>query len=100
MITDRTKAMLFPNLIGNCPDWDAIRAIADAHGLFLLEDSAHGTEMERDGVRAVVLSLDISIIADDLTAALLFLLAPDSGYVTGQVLPVNGGFRYGMPEER
>jgi NAD(P)-dependent dehydrogenase (short-subunit alcohol dehydrogenase family) len=29
---------------------------------------------------------------DDLIAALLFLLGPDSGYVTGQVLPVNGGF--------
>jgi CDP-6-deoxy-D-xylo-4-hexulose-3-dehydrase len=40
MITPRTKAMLFPNLIGNCPDWDAIRAIADRHGLPVVEDSA------------------------------------------------------------
>jgi CDP-6-deoxy-D-xylo-4-hexulose-3-dehydrase len=39
MITPRTGALLFPNLIGNAPDWDAIRAIADRHGLPLVEDS-------------------------------------------------------------
>jgi CDP-6-deoxy-D-xylo-4-hexulose-3-dehydrase len=38
-ITERTGALLFPNLIGNAPDWDAIRAIADAHGLPVIEDS-------------------------------------------------------------
>ena len=30
--------------------------------------------------------------ADDITAAVLFLLSKESGYITGQVLPVNGGF--------
>jgi dTDP-4-amino-4,6-dideoxygalactose transaminase len=35
----RTKAILAPNLTGNCPDWDAIRAIADRHGLRVIEDS-------------------------------------------------------------
>jgi len=39
MITDRTRAILAPNLIGNAPDWDRIRAIADAHGLRVVEDS-------------------------------------------------------------
>jgi CDP-6-deoxy-D-xylo-4-hexulose-3-dehydrase len=39
MITDRTGALLFPNLIGNAPDWDRIRSIADAHGLKVVEDS-------------------------------------------------------------
>ena len=29
MITDATRAILVPNLAGNAPDWDAIRAIAD-----------------------------------------------------------------------
>ena len=29
MVTDRTRAVLIPNLAGNCPDWDAIRAVAD-----------------------------------------------------------------------
>ncbi len=38
-IGPRTKAILAPNLIGNCPDWDRIRAIADAHGLQVVEDS-------------------------------------------------------------
>ena len=39
MIGPRTKAILAPNLIGNAPDWDRIRAIADAHGLQVIEDS-------------------------------------------------------------
>jgi CDP-6-deoxy-D-xylo-4-hexulose-3-dehydrase len=39
MIGPRTKAILAPNLIGNAPDWDAIRAIADRHGLVVVEDS-------------------------------------------------------------
>ncbi len=39
MIGSRTKAILAPNLIGNAPDWDAIRAIADRHGLLVVEDS-------------------------------------------------------------
>jgi CDP-6-deoxy-D-xylo-4-hexulose-3-dehydrase len=28
-----------PNLIGNCPDWDVIREIADRHSLQVIEDS-------------------------------------------------------------
>lgn len=39
MIGPKTKAILAPNLIGNAPDWDRIRAIADAHGLLVVEDS-------------------------------------------------------------
>ena len=39
MITPRTGALLIPNLIGNAPDWDAIRGIADAHHLPTIEDS-------------------------------------------------------------
>ena len=39
MISPRTRAILAPNLIGNAPDWDRIRAIADAHGLKVIEDS-------------------------------------------------------------
>ena len=39
MIGPRTKAILVPNLIGNVPDWDRIRSIADTHGLQVIEDS-------------------------------------------------------------
>lgn len=39
MIGPRTRAILVPNLIGNVPDWDRIRAIADTHGLQVVEDS-------------------------------------------------------------
>lgn len=40
MIGPKTRAMMIPSLIGNLPDWDRIRAIADRHGLLLVEDSA------------------------------------------------------------
>ena len=39
MIGPRTRAILAPNLIGNAPDWDRIRAIADEHDLRVVEDS-------------------------------------------------------------
>ena len=39
MITPATRAIMAPNLIGNCPDWDVIRSIADEHGLLVVEDS-------------------------------------------------------------
>jgi CDP-6-deoxy-D-xylo-4-hexulose-3-dehydrase len=38
-IGPRTKAILAPNLIGNAPDWDTIREIADRHSLQVVEDS-------------------------------------------------------------
>jgi CDP-6-deoxy-D-xylo-4-hexulose-3-dehydrase len=38
-ISPRTRAILAPNLIGNAPDWDRIRALADARGLAVVEDS-------------------------------------------------------------
>lgn len=40
MITSKTKAMVIPNLMGNLPNWDVIRKIADKHNLKILEDSA------------------------------------------------------------
>jgi len=39
MIGPRTKAVLVPNLVGNVPDWDRIREIADTRGLRVVEDS-------------------------------------------------------------
>lgn len=49
MITPATKAMIVPNLIGNLPNWEQLRAIADKHGLFVLEDSADTIGAEIDG---------------------------------------------------
>lgn len=50
LVGPKTKAILLPNLIGNAPDWDRIREIADRHDLFVIEDSCdalgatlHGT---------------------------------------------------------
>src|SRR3954453_5610492 len=39
MINERTGALLFPNLIGNAPDWDRIADIAARHDLPIIEDS-------------------------------------------------------------
>jgi CDP-6-deoxy-D-xylo-4-hexulose-3-dehydrase len=39
LVTEKTMAVLIPNLAGNAPDWDEIRAIADRHGLKVIEDS-------------------------------------------------------------
>jgi UDP-4-amino-4-deoxy-L-arabinose-oxoglutarate aminotransferase len=47
----RTVGILPVHLYGQLADMRALRAVADRHNLFLVEDSAHGIEMERDGVR-------------------------------------------------
>lgn len=39
LISPKTRAILLPNLIGNGPDWDAVRVIADRHNLLVVEDS-------------------------------------------------------------
>lgn len=39
-ITNKTKALLIPNLIGNIPDWRKIKYIAKKHKLKIIEDSA------------------------------------------------------------
>ena len=40
MITDKTVAILAPNLMGNICDWKKIREIADKYDLVVIEDSA------------------------------------------------------------
>lgn len=39
LVTDRTRAILLPNLAGNAPDWDVVRQVADRHGLKVIEDT-------------------------------------------------------------
>ena len=38
LVTEKTGAILLPNLAGNCPDWDKVREVADRHGLKIIED--------------------------------------------------------------
>jgi len=55
-ITARTRAILPVHLYGQMCDMRALRAIADRHGLRIVEDAAHCIEGERDGVRPGQLS--------------------------------------------
>jgi CDP-6-deoxy-D-xylo-4-hexulose-3-dehydrase len=50
MITPKTSAVMIPSLIGNLPDWSRIRAIADVHGLRVIEDSADTLGATIDGI--------------------------------------------------
>jgi len=50
-ITPRTKAILPVHLYGHMADMRALRAIADRHGLRIVEDAAHCVEGVRDGAR-------------------------------------------------
>lgn len=51
MIGPRTKAILAPNLCGNCPDWDRIRDIANRHSLLVVEDSCDVLNSYQNGTR-------------------------------------------------
>lgn len=39
MVTEKTKAMMIPNLLGNLPDWKKLRELANRYHLILIEDS-------------------------------------------------------------
>ena len=49
-ITPRTRAILPVHLYGQMCDMRTIRAIADRHGLTIIEDAAHCLEGRRDGI--------------------------------------------------
>jgi UDP-4-amino-4-deoxy-L-arabinose-oxoglutarate aminotransferase len=74
-IGPRTVGILPVHLYGQLADMRSLRAIADRHRLFVLEDSAHGIEIERDGVRP-----------GDLSEAAVF-----SFYATKNVTSGDGG---------
>ena len=50
-ITPRTRAIIAVGLYGQLADLPALRAIADRHGLALIDDAAHSLEAMRDGAR-------------------------------------------------
>jgi perosamine synthetase len=51
-ITPRTKALIPVDLYGNMADYDRLRAIADKHGLLLIEDAAEAVGASFHGRRA------------------------------------------------
>jgi CDP-6-deoxy-D-xylo-4-hexulose-3-dehydrase len=51
MVGPRTRALLVPNLVGNVADWDRIRAVADAHGLRVVEDTCDVLDARLHGRR-------------------------------------------------
>jgi len=48
-VSSNTEAILIPNLVGNVLDWKRLRAIADKHDTFLIEDSADTIGATIDG---------------------------------------------------
>lgn len=51
-VTPRTRAVIPVDLYGNMPDMDAILAVADAHGIPVIEDAAEALGSEYKGRRA------------------------------------------------
>lgn len=51
-VTDKTRAIIPVHLFGQCADMDAIMAIADQHGLVVIEDGAQAIGSEYKGRRA------------------------------------------------
>ncbi len=61
VITDKTKAILAPNLLGNLCDWKLLREIADKHNLLLIEDSADTLGATLENNKSSGFYTDISI---------------------------------------
>ena len=55
-ITKKTKAIIPVHLYGQCADMKAIRAIADKHNLFVIEDDAQAIDGHGDGFKQGELS--------------------------------------------
>ena len=70
---------------------DAITVNAIAPGLTLVEATAYVPQARHQQYQEGR-AIGRAQVPADITAAMLFLLTIGSGFVTGQVLPVNGGF--------
>jgi len=70
---------------------DAITVNAIAPGLTLVEATEY-VPAERHALYLQGRAIQRPQIPEDVNAAVLFLLSRASGFITGQLLPVNGGF--------
>jgi NAD(P)-dependent dehydrogenase (short-subunit alcohol dehydrogenase family) len=64
---------------------------AIAPGLTLVEATEYVPQHRHDLYRSGR-AISRAQVPEDLVSAVFFLLSPASGFLTGQVLPVNGGF--------
>jgi NAD(P)-dependent dehydrogenase (short-subunit alcohol dehydrogenase family) len=64
---------------------------AIAPGLTLVEATEYVPQVRHD-FYAKGRAIERAQMPADVTSAALFLLTPSSGFITGQILPVNGGF--------
>jgi CDP-6-deoxy-D-xylo-4-hexulose-3-dehydrase len=79
MVSDRTRAILLPNLAGGAPDWDVVRRVADRHGLRVIEDSCDALGATLRGTPTGLRS-DISVTSFAL--AHIITAAGNGGMVT------------------
>jgi dTDP-4-amino-4,6-dideoxygalactose transaminase len=56
-ITPRTRAVVVVHLFGQCMEFEAVRAVAERHGLPIIEDAAQAIGAELDGRKAGTLGV-------------------------------------------
>lgn len=71
------------------PDRIAVNAIAP--GLVMVEATEY-VPQERKDLYVSGRAMQRTQMPEDVTGVVVFLLGPDAGFVTGQLVPVNGGF--------
>ena len=75
LITDKTKALMIPNLLGNLPNWKKLRQIADRYGLLVIEDSADTLGATIDNVSSGNLAMSALPVFMVLTLSIALAMA-------------------------